>query len=842
MDYYTNLLQSYSKIKKRSFNPLNEAKDGTSAPKKSTVSDAAHELALQYINRAVSLKDQDNYVVDVPESKDPGTQVFVAREGKRSGQVVVKQGGSAALPVTDLNFTPLRSHPAYKVFSASLDKTRKDLKQSVTEEQPEEEMMGQQIDPLFNLPVNPVSYLFHEKISKSSTNLYNLAQNYSLMLTYPSIYKKTISTIGPGGKEDYSMLRDHIDGDHPLSLKNKMANSISVQILGKEDGTKVTVQKQLSTRQKEIVAEKFERFTDCVTKLYNSKFTADDLKFLENSMKVDGDGIWILDTALEDGVCLVGRTTPPNVEGSYRQDVHLFPFLEHVISKTNRLINQWDLQQKMTRGSKGIRISRIKNISERETAEFNSVRGNSAENYRIVIDHAYKNDYKSAAVTLKDASDKFEQGLIDAYKIAIPFERGEAAADRFVIDKKQLVDNIRAIRSEKSPKKNLSKNILKEVDIPTVDKILPKLIRFEKDSLFLRKPEAIQHTGNKEDFGFNADMIEFYSSEDDVQSLLTEKYGMNPVEAQSFRGNLIDVGDGDFKAALPIGLKTYTIEGKAKLAERGMGTFHRKLQENHPHTIKALETFQLDHNIAVSKVREVDTIMLGVENLFTNKIVPGYSREEVNINTINGFLEKLKLNSNYDDLAKIEGIKPDDLSNATVKRAISNRIKRAIILSKLKTECNKVDKKGKLTEDAINWRKYVSTMIYSQAASEKEMLTECRYFNTGNNYIINNNKALREELSKFINGEYKISSDKKGIHISTGKQYGNVINCWFTVTTRKYDSSSLLNTIYLRRDAIRRHRLNPVAPTNESISEEFLEGMITELLDIYYLVKDKNLQ
>jgi len=868
MDYYNILLQSYSKIKKRSFNPLNEEKKGTDLPKTSKTSDEAHELALQYINRAASLADADENAVDVPES-DPGTKLYVAKEGKRKGQIVVQQGGGAPLPITDTSLQALRSHPAYKMFASSLDKARKKAEEQAQKQvkipepinqpkvkgkkqqpipqpqQPEEEIVDPsqqepEIDPLFDLPITPVSLDFHKKISKSSDNMFNLGKNTTLFLTLNPKYKSKISMIGPDGKPDYSQLREIVSGDDPLSIKSRMATSISAKVIGKDPESSIKVAKQLSTRQKEIVTEKFEKFTECINRLYGKKFTAEDMLFLEKSIKIDGHGFWIMDPSLEGGVCIVGRLTPSNVQGSTRPDEHVFPVMSHMVERCNALLRQWALNQKEFKSTKGIRFSNAK-VIERDTANFNEVRGKSAERYRMAIHALSQGNYQLAASLIKETSDQYNKSLKDAYAVITPFLRGESGATMPVINLNQLIENLKKIRSEQ-PLNITDKPKFEEFDLPSIQNIIPKLTRFELQSSFLRQPESMEHTGNIEyEYGFNADNLEYYESGDIIRDILVEKYGMDPIEAEEYTKNVKEISPGESKSVLPIGLKTYTTEGKVKLAERTLSIFHTKVQEKHPHIMKTINMFGTTHEDVTSKVRDMDSIIIGLNNLFSKKVVPGYTTQEINANTINGFLERMKVSSNYKELAEIEKIKEKDLEDSSVKLSVRNRLKRAVILAKIKTECDRKDNNGNLTESAYKWRRYVAVMAYGQAATIQPMLTEARFFNTGNNYIINHNKALREELIKFASGEYKISSDAKGIHISTGKQYGNVLNIAFAIAMRDPKATNLVTEIYFRRDALRRYKLNPKVPANESLSEQMLETLIKEALDIYHQVVDKSL-
>jgi hypothetical protein len=791
MDYYSHLLESYNKIKQRKFNLITEA---------SKMSPEALSSALKYLRLAVSKSHSDNYVVPIPELGGDA-KIFVARgsetggkASKHTGKVVVQNVlGFQAMPVGDQSGNPL-NNTTWNHFVGKFNRI-------LAQPEPESET------PLMMGPPAPHAPL----MEKSARNLVNLAQSGRFFKSAKAMSASEWERPGPLG--DYGDLFQRISGPNPTSLESKISNGLE---LWKDPNTGAMFFRNIDANKKKVVGEVFLKFTESVEKFYTGRFSVEDAQFISSRMMVDRNGIWIKDPVhLEQGVALCWKNSKTDAQTK---------LMLTLVDNYNKLYTQWAESNNFP-ASHTIKSSPISMTRSKETGDLNYLRGYTSEDMVVIIHHMLKQEHDQAAQLISQVVSEYDRNINEAYKNVIPFWEGLSAADKTLIDVQGTVEELQKLNPERKKGDTFLRTLSpRDRRVVVARRIIPKIAIFESQSMMVRKPLAVVKTSQKKDIlGYKADVEEYYESPEDLISTLRNVYGYDDNDLQEFAGS----------NTLRIGLKHYVEEGTFLLSEASIDSFNADLRRvNSPFIDQTLMTLNIPKEEVTSVASDIDVIYNGILVSFHDKQVTGYSPNELNKSNIQVLFDKIKQNCNYDDLLELNHLEKSDLSDPEVKKNVRLYIQKQVVLSTIQKVCNQKDSTGALTMKALAYRKYLASFIYAGAGSEVGQIHQFRSFDTGRQYIVNHNKALRLALTDFIEGRSILDTkDPRVLKIVDPQKGMFTLNC----RLRKNNKGTKVNTfqIQMSKDYARYMHTPSRIKMQESV-ELRLEKLLEKLLSIDY--------
>jgi len=797
MDYYTLLLQSYDKIKQRKFTIISEA---------SRMAPEATATALKYLKLAHSKASSDNYVVPIPELGGDA-RIFVARgsevggkASKHSGKVVVQNVlGFQAMPVGDEGGNPL-NNTTWNHFVGKFNRVLGSPDVSVAMA----DMSNQPTQPMPSMNPSPHSMF----MDKAARNLVNLAQSGRFFRSHMTMMANEWEKPGPLG--DFPVLTQSIFGPNPTSIESKITNGLE---LWTDEKTKSKFFKPLENTKKKIVGEIFLEFTNKINKLYDNSFTDEDAKFISDRIMSDRNGIWIKDPVhLEEGVALCWRNSKTDPQTK---------LMLSLVNNYNKAYGQW-CQERNTPPKYNITSSPISLTRKKDVGDLNYIRGETSEDMIVIIHLISTQQHEQAAQYITKVVNEYDKQIKYAYDSVIPFWEGTASADKTLIDIQGTIEELDKL----SPERKKGDTFVRRANprdrkVVMARRLLPKIAIFEGQAMFARNPKAVDKTsGRNQNIGYKADIEEYYDSPEDVVSVLREVYGYDESDLQEFAQS----------NTLRVGVKHYLEEGTFTLTKGSIDAFHANMRSNHPFIDQSLMVLNVTKEEVMAIASEIDTVYNGINLAFTDKQVMGYSSDELNNSNIKVLFDKIRSNCNYEDLLDLKNMESMDLKDKETKKGLKMFLQKKVVLSTIQKNCNQRDALGALTPRAQSYRKYLAALIYSEAGSEIGQIQQFRSFDTGRQYIVNHNKALRLALADFIDGKSILDTKDPRLLKIVDPEKG-----YFTLQCRlvKNDNRTKMNTleIQISRDYIRSLHTPSRIKIKESV-ELKIEKLLKKLLEI----------
>lgn len=221
-DFFSELVDSFDKIKKRKFKIIVEG---------SRMSMEAQARAKHFVNLAIQYsKSKSNYIVFIPDL-GANAKIFVAKNGKQQGNVVVDNVLSMyPLAVADGGGSPIT--PAWYQFVGKFQKvldqsTFASNSEPLQQQQPQQnqdvpgESDPEAIDQAQAMPMQMPQPNIH--LLGAGTTFVKLAQNNQFFTLSRGLTSPVWNDPGPNG--DYPEITRRIFGPDPFSLESKINNA-----------------------------------------------------------------------------------------------------------------------------------------------------------------------------------------------------------------------------------------------------------------------------------------------------------------------------------------------------------------------------------------------------------------------------------------------------------------------------------------------------------------------------------------------------------------------------------------------------------------------------------------
>ena len=551
---------------------------------------------------------------------------------------------------------------------------------------------------------------------------------------------ETVQWQASGIEGNYGYLKVRFYGAQH-SVEDRLENSYGFEI--DEDGLKKKV--PLSEFEKEQAIDIMGEVMSRVNKLATNRtsFTEEDADWISSHIVRDRYGVWFKDDyTLPYGLILAWS------KGNQENHSNLW---DNVVESYNAA---WEkecesrgIEHVSTIESKNLRIGNYSG----DSGSGNSTTGRLPEDLRPGLAEFLNGNRDGALVSLANALKKYQSNFNQAYEFIGGFQRDETVGTEELAETFDDLSEFAEFANLDVQNPNIQPQLLADV--------LGRVVRMERTGILARKPLLVESVGDFTGKGLKQDTIEHYASHEDAMAALLDNYdGISPKKAMEFISPDATIGDS---------IKSKrSVKGVIITGNNSSNSFTEMITNEKSQNFAFGQEVRLRLKITDRDYKQVQ-FMEDYISKGRSKIRKAFSRiqsrttnaDEASKMALEIVRRHMVAGSYYGNIVKATSMR-DLLGNEDGLNRLANNIERTYemnyLMERAKQDPNEITEGGRFSEAANKSRVARSLLAMKACAtgtSMRDVLMSSRYYETGESFVGSQNDSHVLPWRQFIAGK-----------------------------------------------------------------------------------------